>query len=161
MKQHAGTMDIILNTIPSYHNYTAYTPLLKKAKGSKQILLGLHKGIGGAMIADQVKGGKSRIGMSGIGGIRNTQEVMDLCAKNDIKPDIKVLPVEKLNFIYQQLDDGNSSNLRYVIDIAGTLNEDTASRCVDPPPKLLTPTGTLSLPAVLRECCWLVCCCKT
>ena len=81
LKEHEKTLDIILNTIPSYHNYTMYTPLLKKGQGKKQILLGLHKGIGAAMVADKVRGGKSRIGMSGIGGIRNTQEVMDLCAK--------------------------------------------------------------------------------
>jgi hypothetical protein len=62
-------------------DYTQYTPLLSKKKGAKQILLGLHKGIGGAMLADQVKGGRGRIGMSGIGGIAATQAVIDLCAK--------------------------------------------------------------------------------
>ena len=44
--------------------------------------------------------------MSGIGGVRATQEVMDLCAKHDIKPDIKVVQPNQLTEVYQILDDG-------------------------------------------------------
>ena len=166
MKAGVKSVDIILNTIPSYHDYTAYTPLLSTRPGAKQILLGLHKGLAGAMVADQIRGGKSRVGMSGIGGIRATQEVMDLCAQNDIKPDIKVCPVEEINEIYSRLDAGNSSHVRYVLDIAGSLKEDELDdairRCQGKAaPKLSPFSGGISPLAAVSECCWLICCCKT
>eukprot|EP01043_Picozoa_sp_COSAG02_P041371 COSAG02_NODE_3422_length_6770_cov_24.488982_4_plen_85_part_00 len=44
---------------------------------------------------------------SGIGGIANTQAVIDLCAEHNIVPELKVLPVEKLNQIFRDLDSGN------------------------------------------------------
>ena len=114
------------------------------------------------MMADQFKGGKSRVGMSGIGGVAATQAVIDLCATNDIKPDIKVVPVEELNAIYAQLDSGDAGAVRYVLDIAGTLNEDASARCRDkPPPKLSPFINGISVPAVVKEACWLICCCKT
>jgi len=125
-----GTIDLILNTIPSYHDYTIYQGLLKKT--GKQCMLGLHKG----MFAAFALGGlvNSRIISSGIGGIKATQEVMDLCAKNNIKPDITVVPVTQLNKIYEALDSGTDNGTRYVLDIMNTLVPGTV--CTEGAPKL-------------------------
>ena len=54
--------------------------------------------------------------MSGIGGMVNTQEVIDLCAKHSIYPEIKVVPVWEINSVYQKLDSENKTGLRYVLD---------------------------------------------
>jgi uncharacterized zinc-type alcohol dehydrogenase-like protein len=68
-----GSFDLILNTIPSYHDYNAYTTLLKGP--GRQVLLGLHKGLAAAMIVNLVTCDRSKVIFSGIGGIRATQEV--------------------------------------------------------------------------------------
>ena len=55
------------------------------------------------MILDNITCHHSKVIGSGIGGIECTQEVIDLCAKNGIKPKIDVRPVSDLGFIYTQL----------------------------------------------------------
>ena len=66
--------------------------------------------------------------MSGIGGMVNTQEVIDLCAKHSIYPEIKVVPVWEINSVYQKLDSENKTGLRYVLDLENTLNEDAVQQ---------------------------------
>ena len=79
------------------------------------------------MLTDGIVGGRSRIKMSGIGGIRATQEVIDLC------PEIVIEPVTALNKIYSALDQANDTGVRYVLDIS-TLKEDM--KCDADPPTL-------------------------
>eukprot|EP00658_Telonema_sp_P-2_P066274 TRINITY_DN55326_c0_g1_i1.p1 TRINITY_DN55326_c0_g1~~TRINITY_DN55326_c0_g1_i1.p1 ORF type:complete len:404 (+),score=84.53 TRINITY_DN55326_c0_g1_i1:200-1411(+) len=153
-----GSMDLILNTIPAYHDYCQYNSLLSDT--GKQILLGLHKGIGAAMIADRCCC-RSKVGMSAIGGVANTQEVINLCAEFDIKPDIKIVPVTELNNVYTTLDEGNKDNLRYVLDIKGSLTKDACENWEEvAPPRLGEFSGGISVCSVLCECCWLFWCCK-
>ena len=157
----AGSLDLILNTVPSYHNYDVYTKLL--APGGKQVLLGLHKGIGAAMIVSALTRGRSKVKASGIGGIRATQEVMDLCAEHDIKPEIKVVPVRELNEVYERLDAGNATGIRYVLDLENTLTSqpEVAEACRDTsPPALAKPKHAFSICGILGDACRLCCCCK-
>ena len=49
------------------------------------LMLGLHTGLVGAIIAKKIVGRKSTLGGSGIGGVRATQEVIDLCAAHNIR----------------------------------------------------------------------------
>merc|ERR1712039_808474 len=131
------------NTIPVYHDYDIYTKLLKD--DGKQVLLGLHKGIMAGYMLGKLTKGNCRIMHSAIGGIRATQEVVDLCAHHNILPEVKLMPCEKLNEIYAQLESANDAGVRYVLDIANTLNEATAARCTDKPPVLSKPTGTMTI----------------
>ena len=61
----------------------------------------------------------NRIGIVGslIGGIRETQEVLDLCAEHDIKPAIKMIGVNDINDVLKTLEEGNDSDYRHVIDM--------------------------------------------
>jgi len=128
------SLDLIINTVPSYHDYSAYKVLLdKESKISRMVMLGLHEGIASGMLLDKVTCGNSRIMSSGIGGIRATQEVMDLCAEHEIYPELEVVGCDKINWIYQQLENSNDSGKRYVLDIA-TLKEGLVSS--DPAPTL-------------------------
>jgi len=129
MASGAKTIDLILNTIPTYHDYTVYMPLLKQT--GKQCLLGLHKGMFAAFVLQGMV--NSRIISSGIGGIKATQEVIDLCAAHNIKPDVTVVPVTQLNRIYESLDSGTDTGTRYVLDIA-TLVE--GATCTEAAPRL-------------------------
>jgi D-arabinose 1-dehydrogenase-like Zn-dependent alcohol dehydrogenase len=152
-----GTLDIILNTVPFYHDYVAYHSLLKSS--GKQILLGLHKGTGGALAVDGFTCGKSRVKMSLIGGIENTQEIIDLCANNDIRPEIKIVSCEEINRVYEDLDSGKGGATRFVLDIS-TVTEEAKAKCTADPPKLAEFKDGISPGAVCCECCWLCCCCK-
>ncbi len=55
----------------------------------------------------------SKVKGSGIGGIEATQAVIDLCAQHRIYPEIKVIPVEGINHVYELLDAANDSGERY------------------------------------------------
>lgn len=75
----------------------------------------------------------SRTGIHGscIGGIKNTQEVIDLCAKHDIKPEIKIIGPEEVGNAYESLLKGNDGGVRYVLDI-GKLKEAPLGLALDP-----------------------------
>lgn len=153
MQAHINTLDLILNTVPVYHDYVAYHPLLKKA--GKQVLLGLHAGVGGAFVVNAMTFGHSRVMMSAIGGVKNTQEVMNLCAEHKIYPHIKIVPAHELNEVYSKLEGSNDAGLRYVLDIENTLNEATAEKCVAPPPTFGEFKGGLTVPDIAKEGLWL------
>ena len=101
--------------------------------GGKLILLGLNCSMGAAMIVDKLTCGSSRVKMSGIGSIEATQAVVDLCAEHDIRPSIKIVGAHEINGVYEELEGGNDSGLRHVLDIA-TINEGTAALCTAKPP---------------------------
>jgi len=155
MKESANTLDLILNTIPVYHNYVQYNSLLKR-KGGRQVLLGLHKGIAAAMLVNAVTCNKSRLLHSGIGGVKATQEVMNLCAEHKIYPEIKIVPAHDLNNVFELLDGSNDEGVRYVLDIENTLNEDTEGKCVAPPPNLApVSSGVITPVGAAKEFFWL------
>merc|ERR1712061_887580 len=58
-----------------------------------------------------------------MGGIPNTQEVINLCDEHKIYPDTQVVPVSEINKVYELLDKGNDAGIRYVLDLAGSLTE--------------------------------------
>lgn len=149
------SLDIILNTVPTYHDYLAYNSLLKK-KG-RQVLLGLHKGLMAAFGVNALTGNNSRVLGSGIGGIAATQDVIDLCDRHKIYPEVEVVPCSELNTIYEKLDSANDAGVRFVLDIEGTLKKGVV--CTAPAPKLSQP-DTPTLGGVLSELCKLFCCCR-
>eukprot|EP00938_MAST-03A_sp_MAST-3A-sp1_P000174 g174.t1 len=157
MEKVHGTIDLILNTIPVTHDYAFYLPFL--APKGQQVILGLHDGIVAGFILGKLSGGKSRIKHSGIGGIRATQEVLDLCAKHDIKPEIEIRPCSDLNEIYERLDSCNSSGKRYVLDIEGTLNKEEEKKCTRRPPDLRSFIS-MSLCGGLCDALWLMFSCQ-
>lgn len=112
----SGSLDLILNTIPVNHDWAIYEPLL--APHGKQVLLGLHASLAGAMMASALTFGSSRVTASGIGGIQNTQEVMDLCVKHNIQPDLDVRKVQELPQIYEALGGASDAGKRFVLDLS-------------------------------------------
>ncbi|CAK9105948.1 Probable cinnamyl alcohol dehydrogenase 2 (CAD 2) [Durusdinium trenchii] len=150
MAEHARSFDLILNTIPLDHDESIYTELVKPS--GRHVLLGLNSSMVGAMVIGKVTFGKSKVTMSGIGGIPNTQEVIDLCDKHKIYPEIEVHPVTALNRIYEKLDSSNDAGKRYVLDIANTLNESTFSKTADlGEPTKLAPMEAIPVKAILRK----------
>ena len=123
-------------------------------------MLGLNSGLIAGFAVDAMTCGGSRVKGSGIGGIEATQAVIDLCAKHNIRPFVKVVPVEEVNRVYEDLDRANESGVRYVIDIA-TLNDGAAAKCAAAaPPKFGPPSPGLTLGSIVGGICGLLCSCR-
>ena len=121
------SLDLILDTIPAAHDVGPYVRLLKapgKDPNCKHVCLGICAEL---IVASLVFGGKppqsSPVTASMIGSIQETQEIIDLCDKHKIFPEIIVRPVDDLNRIFEDLDRGNDKGVRYVLDIKGSLTE--------------------------------------
>jgi len=117
---HAGSLDLIINTIPAKHDPSGFSTLLSQY--GKQVLVGINAAAIAALAKDLLWMGDSKETMSYIGGVATTQEVMDLCARDNILTEIEVRPVSDLNRIFEALDRTNESGKRFVLDIAGSLD---------------------------------------
>lgn len=145
----AGTLDLIINTIPMVHDDELYEPLL--TDGAVQVVLGVTPrwvaGLVGALTGALPA---RKTVSSGIGGIAATQEVVDLFDKHRIYPNIEIHPVEEINEIMNKLDKGNDSSVRYVLDMA-TLNEGAVAKCAAKPKAVLSsPPEHLEAKLILK-----------
>lgn len=61
--------------------------------------------------------GRRRLAGSLIGGIRETQEMLDFCAAHGVASDVEVIPIQQINAAYERLTKGDV-RYRFVIDIA-------------------------------------------
>ena len=103
---------MVLNTIPVRHNVTPYLHLLKI--DGVQVLVGmidmmpeLHTGI---LLGRKVLTG------SGIGGLAETQEMLDFCAEKGILPEIEMIPIQQVNEAYDRMEKSDIK-YRFVIDM--------------------------------------------
>ena len=106
-------MDLILDTISACHDAEMYSDLLA-TKGTL-VMIGLQM----APVASScAKFLFKRISITGslIGGIKNTQEMMDFYVSNNIYPDIEVIKTDKISECMHKLKDGNDRIVRYVLD---------------------------------------------
>ncbi|MCK6447170.1 MAG: NAD(P)-dependent alcohol dehydrogenase [Planctomycetes bacterium] len=114
MTKAAGSFDFILDTVSASHDLNAYLSLLKR-DGTLTIV--------GAPDAPQPVSvfnllfGRRRLAGSIIGGIRETQEMLDFCAEHGITADVEVIPIQKVNEAYARLLKGDVK-YRFVIDMA-------------------------------------------
>ncbi|XVF61488.1 hypothetical protein PTKIN_Ptkin08bG0133600 [Pterospermum kingtungense] len=111
------TMDGILDTVSAKHPLLPLLGLLKNH--GKLVLLGAlekpHE-----LPAFPLITGRKMVGGSGIGGMKETQEMIDFAAKHEIKPDIEVIPMDYVNTAMERLAKGDVK-YRFVIDIGNTL----------------------------------------
>jgi uncharacterized zinc-type alcohol dehydrogenase-like protein len=108
----AGYFDLIVDTVSAPHDFTPYLASLK--------LGGTHVLVGAAAEPSQVGafgliGGRKSITGSLIGGIKETQEMLDFCAKKKVFADIELIPAEKINEAYDRTVKSDVK-YRFVID---------------------------------------------
>lgn len=109
-----GTLDFILDTVSAQHDINGYIAALK-AEGTL-CLLGI--GPGGLEIANMsVVFGQKCIAGSLIGGLEQTQAVIDFCAANDVMPEIELVPHGQTNEALDRLR-RNDVKYRFVVDMA-------------------------------------------
>ncbi len=108
----AGTFDLILDTISAPHSYDAYLSLLKR--GGTMVLLGLPEPQ--EVSAGSVIMRRRSLAGSLVGGIKETQEMLDYCAKHGISCDIETIPMKEINEAYERMVRGDV-HYRFVIDL--------------------------------------------
>ena len=106
--------DLIIDTVPVKHDLNPYVPLLD-VDGTLVIVGQL-----GPMEEQNTVPmliGRRRIAGSPIGGIRETQEMLDFCAKKNILPDCEMIRMEQINHAFERLESADV-RYRFVIDMA-------------------------------------------
>jgi uncharacterized zinc-type alcohol dehydrogenase-like protein len=114
MQKHAGSFDFILSTVSAEYNVGAYLDLLKR-DGTLTQLGAPSKPLPVAIFSLLFK--RRRLAGSGIGGIRETQEMLDFCADQGITADIEMIRMQQINEAYDRLLKGDVK-YRFVIDMA-------------------------------------------
>lgn len=113
MKQHFYTFDFLLNTIPVAHDVNPYLLLLKLDKtmcmvGAIDPLPDVH---GGVLINK-----RRNIAGSLIGGIKETQEMLDFCGKHEIVSEVEVIQMSQINEAYDRIQKSDVK-YRFVIEM--------------------------------------------
>ena len=112
-EKNAGRFDFILDTVSAPHDYNAYLNLLRL--DGTMVLVGLPDPT--PLSAGPLIFARRRLAGSMIGGIRETQEMLDFCAKHNIVSDVEVIPIQQINEAYERTIKGDV-RYRFVIDIA-------------------------------------------
>ena len=114
MKAVRNSFDFILNTVSAPHDYNPYIQLLNR--DGNMVLVGAPPP-GPGLIAFNLIGGRKSISGSLIGGIAETQEMLDYCAAHNIVSDVEVIDIKNINEAYERMLKGDV-RYRFVIDMS-------------------------------------------
>jgi uncharacterized zinc-type alcohol dehydrogenase-like protein len=114
MAKHANSFDFILDTVAAKHDINAYLKLLKRDATLAQV--GVPADPLEVEVSNLIFGRKKFTG-SLIGGIAETQEMLDFCGQHGITSDIELIPIQKINEAYGRLLKSDVK-YRFVIDMA-------------------------------------------
>jgi uncharacterized zinc-type alcohol dehydrogenase-like protein len=113
MKAAAEKFDLIINTVSATHEIAGHLNLL--AKDGTMVMLGLSTE-GMPVFAMPLLWRRRRVAGSLIGGIRETQEMLDFCAANNIACDIELIAPDRINEAYERMEKSDV-RYRFVLDI--------------------------------------------
>ena len=119
MAKHAGSFDFILDCVSADHDINALLGLLGR-DGNLTLVGAPEKPM--AVSAFNLLFGRRSLSGSPIGGIKETQEMLDFCGKNNITADVEVIPIQKVNEAYDRLLKADVK-YRFSIDMASLKNE--------------------------------------
>ena len=114
MREAATRFDFILNTVPVSHEIDGYLQLL--GRSGRMVIVGALTPMPGFVGANLIWWNRA-VGGSAIGGIPETQEMLDLCAEKDIYPECEMLAMNQINEAYERLLK-NDVRYRFVIDMS-------------------------------------------
>lgn len=114
MKQHASSLDLIIDTVPVKHDINPYIPLLD-IDGTLVIVGQL--GPLSEMSTMPLVFGRRRVAASPIGGIRQTQELLNFCARKNILPECEIIRIDQVNDAFKRLEKSDV-RFRFVIDMS-------------------------------------------
>ncbi|MFM8269553.1 MAG: NAD(P)-dependent alcohol dehydrogenase [Pseudomonadota bacterium] len=113
MGSHLNSFDFILDTVSAPHDVNQYLSLLKR--DSTMVLVGVPTQPLAIASTSLILSRKNLSG-SLIGGIKETQEMLDFCAKHGIVSDIELIPIQKINEAYERII-RSDVKYRFVIDM--------------------------------------------
>ena len=119
MKKHAGSFDFILDAVAADHDINAYINLLGR-DGNITLVGAPEKPL--AVAAFGLIMGRHSLSGSPIGGIAETQEMLDFCGEHNITADVEVIPIQKVNEAYERLLKSDVK-YRFSIDMASLKSE--------------------------------------
>jgi uncharacterized zinc-type alcohol dehydrogenase-like protein len=114
VKNHARYFDVILDTVSANHDYTGYLDMLTVE--GKLLIVGLPSKTPEISPFSLIAKRRIIIG-SMIGGMKETQEMLDYCAEHQIVSDVEIIPIQYVNDAYQRML-RSDVKYRFVIDLA-------------------------------------------
>jgi len=112
-KENAGRFNFIIDTVSAQHDYNAYLNLLRR--DGIMIVVGVPEAT--PVSAPSLIMKRRSLAGSLIGGIRETQEMLNFCAEHGVAADVEVIPIDQINEAYRRMLK-NDVRYRFVIDIA-------------------------------------------
>jgi uncharacterized zinc-type alcohol dehydrogenase-like protein len=112
-EKNTGRFDFIHDTLSAQHDYNAYLNLLRR--DGTMVLVGLPDPT--PLAAAPLIMQRRRLAGSLIGGIRETQEMLDFCAEYGVAAEVEVIPIQQINEAYERMI-RSDVRYRFVIDIA-------------------------------------------
>jgi uncharacterized zinc-type alcohol dehydrogenase-like protein len=114
MAAHSRSFDLIVNTVAASHNLDPFLSLLKR--DGTLVLVGAPEHPHPSPTVFALLLARRSLAGSGIGGIAETQEMLDYCADKNIASDIELIPAQKIDDAYERMLKGDVK-YRFVIDI--------------------------------------------
>jgi uncharacterized zinc-type alcohol dehydrogenase-like protein len=114
MGKHMRSFDLIVNTVAFSHNLDPFIALLKR--DGALVLVGAPEHPHPSPTIFNLLLGRRSVAGSAIGGIPETQEMLDYCAEKNITSDIELIPIQKINEAYERMIKGDVK-YRFVIDM--------------------------------------------
>ncbi|MBE9463878.1 NAD(P)-dependent alcohol dehydrogenase [Dyadobacter sp. UP-52] len=115
LKPWFGKLDFMISTVPYAYDMSSYISCVKPYRYFTQV----GQPVNGELVINNFNMIFNRVNFNGslIGGISETQEVMDYCAKNEIYPQIQIIKAQEINDAWDKVI-GKQARYRYVIDAA-------------------------------------------
>lgn len=119
MQKHVGSFDFILDAVSADHDINVYLNMLRR--DGHVVMVGAPEKPLAVSVFSLIMG---RRGLSGspIGGIAETQEMLDFCGKHNITSDVEIIPIQKVNEAYERLLKSDVK-YRFSIDMASLKSE--------------------------------------
>lgn len=117
MRAQSNSFDLLLNTVPVNHDVNPYLRLLKR--DATMVLLGAIEPLDKVNAAHLVLNRKNLAG-SLIGGISETQEMLDFCGEHNVLPEVEMIQMQEINEAWDRVVKGEVK-YRFVVDLVGGL----------------------------------------
>ena len=125
MKKAENSFDFILNTVPVGHDINPYLSLLKR--DAAMVIVGAINPLKGEVNSSELVFSRKTVAGSLIGGIAETQEMLDFCGEHGVVCDIEMIDMKDINEAYDRMQK-NDVKYRFVIDIASLKQEAASTR---------------------------------
>ena len=115
MAKRAGQFDLIIDTVPTVHDVNPYMPTL--ALDGTLVLVGYPGPLDPMLNSVPMIMGRRSVAGSLIGGVAETQEMLDFCGKHGIVSDVEMIAIKDINKAYERML-RSDVKYRFVIDMA-------------------------------------------